>query len=210
MTAPSDLQTAINAINWAQTTGLVTTSQVQALFNQIVQIFTGGVPVTGLTGLGSGVETFLATPTSANLAAAVTDETGTGALVFATSPAFAGSVLTNAAAGGVGYTTGAGGTVSQSTSKSTGVTLNKLSGAITMNNAALAAATIVSFTLTDSSIAATDVLVLNHDSGGTIGSYGLNASTAAGSAVIYVRNNTAGSLSEAIVISFAVIKGATS
>lgn len=46
-----------------------------------------GLPVsTGITGLGSGVATFLATPSSANLAAAVTGETGTGALVFGTSP----------------------------------------------------------------------------------------------------------------------------
>ena len=46
-----------------------------------------GLPVsTGISGLGTGVATFLATPSSANLASAVTDETGTGALVFATSP----------------------------------------------------------------------------------------------------------------------------
>jgi hypothetical protein len=46
-----------------------------------------GLPIaTGVSGLGTGVATFLATPSSANLAAAVTDETGTGALVFATSP----------------------------------------------------------------------------------------------------------------------------
>lgn len=46
-----------------------------------------GLPVlTGISGLGSGVATFLATPSSANLASAVTDETGSGALVFATSP----------------------------------------------------------------------------------------------------------------------------
>lgn len=45
-----------------------------------------GLPVTGVTGMGTGVSTFLATPSSANLAAALTDETGTGANVFATSP----------------------------------------------------------------------------------------------------------------------------
>lgn len=46
-----------------------------------------GLPIsTGVTGLGSGIATFLATPSSANLAAAVTDETGSGALVFANSP----------------------------------------------------------------------------------------------------------------------------
>lgn len=112
--------------------------------------------------------------------------------------------------GALGYATGVGGTVTQATSKSTGVTLNKLSGEITMNNAALAAATIVSFVLTDSFIAAGDVLILNHVSGGTPGSYSLNARCGAGSATIDVRNNTAGSLSEAIVIGFALIKGVTS
>ncbi len=51
-----------------------------------------GLPIsTGVSGLGSNVATFLATPTSANLAAAVTDETGTGALVFAGSPTFTGT-----------------------------------------------------------------------------------------------------------------------
>jgi len=53
-----------------------------------------GLPVsTGISGLGTGVATFLATPSSANLAAAVTDETGTGALVFATSPTFTTPIL---------------------------------------------------------------------------------------------------------------------
>ncbi|WP_197087447.1 hypothetical protein [Bradyrhizobium sp. LTSP857] len=107
---------------------------------------------------------------------------------------------------GVGYGTGAGGTVTQATSKSTGVTLSKTCGQITMNAAALAAGTIVSFVLTNTTIAATDVLVLNHISGGTPGSYSLNARCAAGSATIDVRNNTGGSLSEAIVIQYAIIK----
>jgi len=105
-----------------------------------------------------------------------------------------------------GYIVGEGGTVAQSTSKSTAVTLNKRCGQITMNNAALAAATTVSFTLTNSTVAATDLLVLNHVSGGTAGSYLLNAQAAAGSASINVRNVTAGSLSEALVIGFAVVK----
>ena len=46
-----------------------------------------GLPIaSGISGLGTGIATFLATPSSANLASAVTGETGTGALVFATSP----------------------------------------------------------------------------------------------------------------------------
>ena len=53
-----------------------------------------GLPIsTGVSGLGSNVATFLATPSSSNLAAAVTDETGSGALVFATSPTLVTPVL---------------------------------------------------------------------------------------------------------------------
>lgn len=105
-----------------------------------------------------------------------------------------------------GYITGEGGTVAQATSKATAVTLNKKCGQITMNAAALAAATTVTFVLTNSTIAATDLLVINHVSGGTAGAYLLNAQAAAGSVSINVRNVTAASLSEAIVIGFAVIK----
>ena len=105
-----------------------------------------------------------------------------------------------------GYVTGDGGAVTQSTSKSTGVTLSKKCGQITLNGAALAADTTVSFTLTNTTVATTDIIVLNHVSGGTAGSYLLNAQAAAGSASINVRNITSGSLSEAIVIGFAVVK----
>lgn len=114
-----------------------------------------------------------------------------------------------AGTGGVGYGTGAGGTVTQATSKATAVTLNKTCGKITLNAAALAASTTVSFVFTNSTIAATDVLVLNHTSGGTLGSYTLNAAAAAGSATIYVRNVSLASLSEAVVISYAVVKAVT-
>ena len=108
-----------------------------------------------------------------------------------------------------GYITGEGGTVTQATSKATAVTLSKKCGQITMHNASLAADTTVSFTLTNTTIVATDLLVLNHVSGGTAGSYLLNAQAAAGSASINVRNVTAGALAEAIVIGFAVIKAVT-
>jgi len=110
---------------------------------------------------------------------------------------------------GIGYATGAGGTVTQTTSKSTGVTLDTACGNITMNAAALNGDTTVSFTLTNSSIAATDVLILNHVTAGSWGSYLLNARCAAGFAIISVRNITTGSLSQAIVIRFVLIKGAT-
>lgn len=116
--------------------------------------------------------------------------------------------LIASAAGGLGYTTGAGNVATQGTSKATTVAFNAACGQITTHNAALAAGTIVSFTFTNTSIGANDLLVLNHVSGGTVGSYTLNAQCAAGSATINIRNNTAGSLGEALVIGFAVIKGA--
>ena len=99
--------------------------------------------------------------------------------------------------------------VTQSTDKTTGVTLNRPSGRITTNNAGLNAATIVSFVLTSSAIAAGDSILLNHVSGGTIGSYTLNGRCGAGSATIDIRNNTAGTLSEALVISFQIHKSNT-
>ena len=114
--------------------------------------------------------------------------------------------FTNLNADKAGYITGQGGAVTQATSKSTAVTLNNRCGQITMNNATLNAATTVSFTLTNNTITAHDLLVLNHVSAGTAGAYLLNAQCAAGSASINVRNITAGNLGEAIVIGFAVVK----
>ena len=109
----------------------------------------------------------------------------------------------------VGPTTG--GTVTQASNKSTGVTLNTESGQITMNNAQLNAGVEVSFTVTNSKIAATDVVVACHGSGGTAGSYLVNANTiAAGSFAVTVSNVSAGNLSEAIVINFVALKGASS
>lgn len=109
--------------------------------------------------------------------------------------------------GGIGYTTGAGGAVAQATSKATGVTLNEHCGTITLHNATLAANTTVGFTFTNSNIAATDIVVLVHDSVGTLGAYGFAVTPATGSATVSVRNLTAGGLSEAIVLRFAIIKG---
>ncbi len=106
-----------------------------------------------------------------------------------------------------GYSTGAGGTVTQATSKATAVTLNKLTGEITMNAAALAAATIVSFTLNNSTAAVGDHVLATHHATGTFGAYGIAARvTSAGVITVSIRNNSAASLSEAIVVKFSIIK----
>lgn len=66
-----------------------------------------GLPVsTGISGLGTGIATFLATPSSANLISAVTDETGTGSLVFATSPTLVTPTLGTPASGTLTNCTG--------------------------------------------------------------------------------------------------------
>jgi hypothetical protein len=79
-------------------TGSTSTTYVDLTTN-----VTGTLPVanggTGITSFGSGVATFLGTPSSANLATAVTDETGSGALVFATGPTITGMTLAGAVTG---------------------------------------------------------------------------------------------------------------
>lgn len=112
--------------------------------------------------------------------------------------------------GSIGYETGAGGTVTQATSKTTGVTLDKACGEITLHSASLAAGATVSFSLTDSLIEAADNLILNHVSGGTFGAYALNGRCGSGGATIDVSNRTGGALAEAIVIRFSLLKGVTS
>ena len=106
-----------------------------------------------------------------------------------------------------GYTAAAQGTVTQATDKSTAVTLNKPAGRITMNNAALATATNATFTLNNSFISANDTVILTISGGqATAGSYNVFANgLAAGSVSISLRNISGGSLSEAVVINFAII-----
>lgn len=107
----------------------------------------------------------------------------------------------------VGYTSGSFGTVTQATSKSTAVTLNTMTGRITMHNASLAANTDVVFTLNNSNIKGNDLIVVNIAGGGTAGSYRLDVCcNAAGSAVLKLRNTTGGALAESVQILFTVIK----
>jgi hypothetical protein len=112
----------------------------------------------------------------------------------------------------IGYPTGTGGTVTQATNKSTAVTLDKISGQITMDAAQLNRNTGVSFTLNNSFIAATDVVIVNIASGATANSYTATIdAVAAGSCLIHLHNHTTGTdLSEAVVLNFVVIKGAHS
>lgn len=104
-----------------------------------------------------------------------------------------------------GYVSGAGGVVTQATSKATGVTLNKPSGVITTNAAALAAGTAVSFTVTNSAMSKDDAVIVTVQSPSD--KYRADVvNTANGSFIIELTNKTGGSLSEAVLLNFAVIK----
>lgn len=105
-----------------------------------------------------------------------------------------------------GYRAGVGGSIIQSGSKSSAVTLNKLSGMIQADNASLAANTRVSFTLNNTFIADTDCLLVNVKNG--FSGYNVEAKPFNGGAVITLWNITGSTLAESLQINFAVIKGA--
>ena len=111
------------------------------------------------------------------------------------------------ATGEIGYSALAQTAVTQLSSKSTGVTANTSAGQITMNGASLATVTNVTFTLTNSLLSVKDVIIVNVASANaTAGAYNCWVSSMlAGSATITLRNITTGSLSEAVVINFAIV-----
>lgn len=113
-----------------------------------------------------------------------------------------GNVL--ATSGALGYGVGAGGTVVQATSKSTGVTLNKPSGRITTNNAALAAGASVIFILTNATIAITDEVSVTMLSGANYRVDVIDIFN--GGCTFRVTNISASSLSDALAFNFKVFK----
>jgi hypothetical protein len=116
---------------------------------------------------------------------------------------------------GFGYKTGigVGGAVTQITSRATGVTLNKLCGTITTDPSSLAAGAEATFTVTNSTVAATDVVVCAVKSGGTTSgsTWAKVTAVAAGSFDITLTNLHATTAdTAALVINFAVVKSANS
>lgn len=170
------------------------------------------------TGTGDAIFQWLLTGTQAWVAGIDNSDSDAWKLAPAnngfTAPALrvstTGAVQAVNATGGLGYGTGAGGTVTQITSKATGVTLNKVTGQITTHNANLTTLNFVNFVVTNSAVAATDLIILNIVSGATLGNYEISVTAvAAGSFTVSIYNRTAVTLGEAIVIGFAVIKGVT-
>lgn len=137
-------------------------------------------------------------------------QTGVAPIIFATNNVEVSRVstsgdllVTSTGGGGIGYGTGSGGTVTQGTSRTTGVTLNKTNGAITLFSAA-GLATFQSFTVTNSTVAATDVVRVTQKSGTDLYQIFVTA-TAAGSFQITFAT-TGGVTVEQPVFNFAVIK----
>lgn len=123
-----------------------------------------------------------------------------------------GSLLLTSGTGGLGYGTGAGGIVTQLTSKSTAVTLNKPTGVIVMNDSALAAGASVEFLVHNYLIShtITDTVILS-------GIWGVSplyrieiGGVYTSGFMIRVTNITAGNLSDSVAINFTIIKGANS
>jgi len=103
-----------------------------------------------------------------------------------------------------------GGAVTQATNRTTGVTLNKLAGKVTGDDAALNPVTIAKHTVTNSTVAANDVVIVSKVSGDADSSVYVDA-VSAGSFVVAVRNNAAsGNDTTVLVYNFVVIKGSNS
>jgi len=112
----------------------------------------------------------------------------------------------------LGYGTGAGGTVTQATSKSTAVTLNKACGKITMNNAALAAGASVSVFVTNIYCATTSTVQVSMVTDGVtdLSNYSVQSAIygSGGAFYLLVRNVSAWSLSDALQVRFSITSGA--
>ena len=197
--------------------------------------------VDGGAGFSAAVQAWLNNPTSANLAAAVTDETGSGALVFATSPTLVTPALgvvasgnisactstsmvlttpvigaatgtslavtgavTSSGTAGIGYATGAGGSVTQLTSRTTAVTIDKICGRIVL---AMGAGTTsaTSFTVNNSLVADDDVIALSQTYGAD--KYDLMVTNVVSGSFEITFRTTGGTLVEQPAFSFAIIKG---
>jgi hypothetical protein len=119
-----------------------------------------------------------------------------------------GGILENSATGGVGYATGAGGAVTQITSRTTGVTLSKPTGAITLVSAA-GSATPFSMTVTNTTVGPNDTVVVSQKSGTDVYSVTVSGIGTGGQFVMTITDLT-GTTTEAPVFNFVILKGAVS
>jgi len=171
-----------------------TTSTTKQL--SVTNLFTSPTFVTPALGTVASGNISACTSTSMALTTPVIGA-ATGTSLTAT-----GTIVSTGTAG-VGYATGAGGAVTQITSRTTGVTLNKTAGAITLVSAA-GSATAATFTVTNSTVAATDVIILNQKSGTDL--YDLMVTAVAAGSFNLTFRTTGGTTTETPVLNFAVIK----
>jgi hypothetical protein len=152
------------------------------------------------TGAARKTFAFLESPifTTPNIGAA----TGTSLVVTGS--------LTSSGTAGIGYSSGAGGTVTQPAgSKANAVTINKISGQITMDGSALNAGLEVSFIVNNSTVASTDVPVIAISANATSNTYYTSVTAVTnGTFRISLTNASLINRSEAVVINFVIIKGA--
>lgn len=221
----STLDTNGNLVLAPNGTGSVTASKVDITGGTITGITnlvaTGGtisgVTFTGsFTGLTLIESTTLATSAAAagcnlNGSTLAADGTDTNININIT-PKGTGQTLSS---GKMGYPTGTGGTVTQATSRTTGVTLNKITGEIVLFAVGIAGHEADEFVLTNSTIEANDVVMLCIKNGGSLSAgtrkyYVTQVNTvAAGACTISVGNLDNGAItSESPIIQFVVLKGA--
>lgn len=124
-----------------------------------------------------------------------------------TSLAVTGLLKSSSPTAGVGYATGAGGAVTQGTNRTTGVTLDTITGAITLISAA-GSATPASFTVTNAAVAATDVIIVNQKSGTDL--YEIFVTAIAAGSFRITSFTTGGTTTEQPVFNFCVLKGVAS
>lgn len=143
-----------------------------------------------------------------------TQNTGTGLVMRQTSPAFSGGTGTlELSSGTLGFTTGAGGSVTQTPSLSSGVTLNKPCGSIQTAGGSISAGSSATFSLTNSTIGASDAIIFSWGTlnGATVHNIVLSSITGAGTATITLSNpSSSSSFGGAAVLKFVVIKGSSS
>lgn len=171
----------------------------------------GGTGATTLTGILKGNGTSAVTAVTAPSGAIVGDtDTQTLSNKTIATGTFTGGVK-NSDAHQIGYALGAGGSVTQATSKSTAVTVNTPTGLINLNSAALGAGASVTFTVNNSVVGISDVIVVGVRQASFFPNYRVEAGgiVNATSFQIRVTNISAGSLSDAVGVSFAIIAGTT-
>jgi hypothetical protein len=196
------------------TTGAVLTGAITATGTiTATSVTTTGIVTAASVSLGANPTTNLQATTKQYVDAAdalklnKAGDTMTGPLIVNSTIASNGTILANGNSSKIGYDTGAGGVVAQlAGSKSNSVTLNRPTGRIEVDNQTLAANTTTYFTLYNSVIQSSDIVLVSHVNSGSIGSYNFAASASPGAVLIYIRNISGISLSEYLSLRFIVIK----